>query len=78
MCYRGLSYESNTAIVETIETEITAMFRGQTYQIRRPLLEACRQSHRHLKYRGVAYAVNETPAMPQITPTDKIINPAFR
>ena len=79
LCYRGLSYESNSPIIETIETEVTAMFRGQAYQVRRPLIEACCQSQMNLKYRCVAYAVNETPFIKlQISATDKIINPVFR
>lgn len=38
--YRGVSYESNPQIIETVETGVTAMFRGQTYQVRCSLVGA--------------------------------------
>ncbi|HAA27187.1 MAG TPA: DUF4278 domain-containing protein [Cyanobacteria bacterium UBA8553] len=76
--YRGLSYESHSENIETIETGVTGIFRGQTYQIRRPLVEACSQPHMNLKYRGIAYTVNPTSAIkPQISQKNNGNNPAF-
>ena len=60
---RGVSYEFNPQIIETFETGVTAMFRGQTYQIRHPRVGAYSQRQMNLKYRGVAYRVNPTQSM---------------
>ena len=69
--YRGVSYESNPQIIETVETGVTAMFRGQTYQVRCSLVKAYSQPQMNLKYRGVAYTLNPTPAInPQLSLKD--------
>lgn len=74
LCYRGVSYESNPQIIETVETGIIAMFRGQTYQVRRQTVESYSQPQMNLKYRGVAYTLNPTPTInPQISPKDDYI-----
>lgn len=76
--YRGLSYESHPQIIDTIDTRVTGIFRGQTYQVRRPLGEPCSQPHMNLKYRGVAYTIKPNPAIkPQISPENNGINSAF-
>lgn len=61
--YRGQSYESHPQIIDTIETGVTGIFRGQTYQVHRLLGETCSQPHMNLKYRGVAYTVKIIPVV---------------
>ncbi len=76
--YRGLSYESHPQIIDTIETGVTGIFSGQTYQVRRPLVEACSQLHMNLKYRGIAYTVKPNSAIkPQVSQKNNRIDPAF-
>ncbi|MBW4632410.1 MAG: DUF4278 domain-containing protein [Iphinoe sp. HA4291-MV1] len=35
--YRGVSYQSNSQLIQTTESDIYANFRGLVYQIRRPI-----------------------------------------
>ena len=53
--YRGNSYDHNPQSIETVESEITAKFRGTTYKIQQPVYLAVPNSILNLKYRGVAY-----------------------
>ena len=55
--YRGNSYESHPQVIETYDTGITAKYRGQTYQVPRPLARTCSGPLASLKYRGVAYTI---------------------
>ncbi len=55
--YRGNSYESHPQRIETYDTGITAKYRGQTYQVRRPLARTGSQPLMNLKYRGIVYTI---------------------
>lgn len=61
--YRGNCYESHSQVIETHDTEITANYRGLSYQVRRPLARTCSQAPVNLKYRGIAYTKNQAPAI---------------
>jgi Domain of unknown function (DUF4278) len=52
--YRGVSYTFESQSIATIETEISAKFRGSTYRIRRPI-DPPIFPLQNLMYRGVAY-----------------------
>ena len=52
--YRGISYQPQEALVETIPSNITAKFLGKPYLIRRPLNPSSSQLGLR-KYRGIAY-----------------------
>jgi hypothetical protein len=52
--YRGISYQSQEALVKTIPSNIAAKFLGKTYFIRRPLNLSSPQLGLR-KYRGIAY-----------------------
>jgi Domain of unknown function (DUF4278) len=52
--FHGATYEYNPTLVETIETEITAQFRGIEYQIRH-LKKPLPQAKKQLIYRGIPY-----------------------
>ncbi|MBD1835657.1 DUF4278 domain-containing protein [Cyanobacteria bacterium FACHB-472] len=53
--YRGNSYEHNPQSIETVESEITAKYRGATYKIKQPVNLAVPDSAVNLRFRGVAY-----------------------
>jgi len=53
--YRGNSYEHNLQSIETVDSEITAKFRGATYKIKQPVNLAVPDSVVNLRFRGVAY-----------------------
>jgi hypothetical protein len=53
--YRGNYYEHNPQSIETVESEITAKYRGATYKIKQPVNLAVPDSILNLKFRGVAY-----------------------
>jgi len=53
--YRGNSYEHNPQSIETVESEITAKYRGANYKIKQPVNLAVPDSILNLKFRGVAY-----------------------
>ncbi|MBD1835166.1 DUF4278 domain-containing protein [Cyanobacteria bacterium FACHB-472] len=53
--YRGNSYDHNPQSIETIQSEITAKFRGVTYKINHRVPALVRDSIVNLKFRGVAY-----------------------
>ena len=54
LSYRGLDYALQTVAIDSIETGLTARFRGLDYTIRRPInILSSRTGIR--KYRGVAY-----------------------
>ncbi len=52
LIYRGIPYTPNKATIETTDAGISATFRGQTYNIRRPAFFNAPYS-RNLVYRGV-------------------------
>jgi hypothetical protein len=52
--YRGISYQPQEALVETIPSNIAAKFLGKPYFIRRPLNPSSPQLGLR-KYRGIAY-----------------------
>jgi hypothetical protein len=58
--YRGNSYEHNPQSIETVESEITAKYRGATYKIKQPVNLAVPDSVVNLKFRGVAYIKGKT------------------
>ncbi|MCU0532421.1 MAG: DUF4278 domain-containing protein [Hydrococcus sp. Prado102] len=54
--YRGVAYDSTSNLESSVETDLTASFRGQTYRVRRPLgVSHC--SHQMLVYRGIPYTL---------------------
>jgi len=53
--YRGNYYEHNPQSIETVESEITAKYRGATYKIKQPVPLAVPDSVLKLKFRGIAY-----------------------
>jgi hypothetical protein len=52
--YRGISYQPQEALVETIPSNIAAKFLGKPYLVRRPLNLSSSQLGLR-KYRGIAY-----------------------
>ncbi|MBE9169918.1 DUF4278 domain-containing protein [Pleurocapsales cyanobacterium LEGE 06147] len=52
--YRGISYQPQEALIETIPSNIAARFLGKTYFVRRPLNPSSPQLGLR-KYRGIAY-----------------------
>ena len=54
LTYRGYAYYPNNNQFETIASEYTACFRGQSYTPRRPVQTSNSQLGLR-KYRGVAY-----------------------
>jgi len=52
--YRGISYQPQEALVETIPSDTAAKFRGKPYLIRRPINPSSPQLGLR-KYRGIAY-----------------------
>ncbi len=78
LSYRGASYESTSHTVDSIETGITAKFRGQTYQKSLPINLPVDQPAVALKYRGVSYTPDEAFASkPQTSPIISTISPAL-
>lgn len=55
LLYRGNHYESISQNLTTVKTEIIACFRGQRYQINRPVFQVNYQKTINLKYRGIPY-----------------------
>jgi hypothetical protein len=53
--YRGNSYEHNPQSLETVDSEITAKYRGATYKVKQVVNLAVPDSILNLKFRGVAY-----------------------
>lgn len=58
--YRGNSYEHNPQSIETVESEITAKYRGANYKIKQPVNLAVPDSILNFKFRGVAYIKGKT------------------
>ncbi len=53
--YRGSSYTSTSQNIETVTSNISAQFLGQTYQIRRAVQPSSSQSGVSLQFRGSLY-----------------------
>jgi hypothetical protein len=53
--YRGNSYKHNPQLIETVENQITAKYRGANYKIKQSVKFNVPDSIVNLKYRGVAY-----------------------
>jgi hypothetical protein len=53
--YRGNFYDHNPQLIETVESQITANYRGATYKIKESINPTVPDSIVNLKYRGVAY-----------------------
>lgn len=53
--YRGNFYEYKPQFVETLESEITAKYRGANYKVKQPVHLPVPHAIVNLKYRGVAY-----------------------
>jgi Domain of unknown function (DUF4278) len=54
LTYRGITFQATQNDVETVETNLTAKFRGTVYHVRRPVTVPNNTLHR-LVYRGVGY-----------------------
>jgi Domain of unknown function (DUF4278) len=52
--FLGASYDCSHYFLDTVESEITGKFHGNTYKIRCPIITRS-IAVRNLKYRGVAY-----------------------
>lgn len=55
LSYRGLSYEVNSPEIETT-SDISARYRGVTYQVRRCINRSVYHSPSELKFRGIPYS----------------------
>jgi hypothetical protein len=55
LSYRGLSYEANSRLVDSTESNVTAQYRGLSYQVHRPVNKLGVQSPIALKFRGTSY-----------------------
>ena len=64
--FKGQTYLATNSQVATVDTEYTARYRGQEYQIRVPVMpenvERCQLSASIRKYRGVNYIVERKVA----------------
>ncbi|MUG96358.1 DUF4278 domain-containing protein [Scytonema sp. UIC 10036] len=58
--YRGLSYTSTSQNIETVNSQISAQFLGQSYQIRRVVQPSSFQSRVSLQFRGSLYFRSES------------------
>ena len=54
LSYRGVTYSKQNAQVETLVSDRTGRFLGQTYPLRRPV-ETWKPKMSSQKYRGIAY-----------------------
>ncbi len=54
LCYRGAKYQAQNKSVNSVESEYTARFLGQTYTLRHASYQTPLPSE-VLKYRGVVY-----------------------
>ena len=56
LCFLGQTYFVSNNMVDTVETENTACFRGQRYALRRPVQSFNLESRPSIRiYRGVVY-----------------------
>lgn len=53
--YRGLSYTPTSQNIETVASNSSAQFLGQTYQIRRPVQPSSSESSVNLQFRAASY-----------------------
>lgn len=53
--YRGLSYTSTSQNIETVASNSSAQFLGQTYQIRRAVQPSSSEASVSLQFRGSLY-----------------------
>ena len=60
LSYRGISYESEPLVFETIESDIGGKYRGQTWKERYPR-HIPQLKPKSIKYRGVAYSTLPLP-----------------
>jgi Domain of unknown function (DUF4278) len=55
LVYRGLPYESNSQAIETTESDMSAQYRGSSYQVRHSNSQLGVQHKVSLKFRGASY-----------------------
>lgn len=60
LCYRGVVHTYYSGSIQGAETKETALFLGNTYQVRQPIYQP-KQEKLNLVYRGVAYSTGHTP-----------------
>lgn len=54
LCYRGAKYQAASNSINTVATEMTGRFLGQTYTLRQANYQCPLQSDLY-KYRGIIY-----------------------
>ena len=68
--YRGISYQSNIATIQTPQTQGEAKYRGQSYPLRQSEIQV-KHSQNPIIYRGVKYNYPENLSS---SPTGLVIN----
>lgn len=68
--YRGIPYESNAHTMTSVDSGITAKFRGFIYHIQRPLKTYLHSAY-VLKYRGISYIKGNYRISPSTYKIDK-------
>ena len=61
LSYRGVSYEGEPLVLETIESDIGGKYRGQTWKHRYPRHIPHIKPKAYMQYRGVAYSTRPLP-----------------
>ncbi|MGL6136104.1 MAG: DUF4278 domain-containing protein, partial [Planktothrix sp.] len=59
LTYRGHQYESFLSPMDTVESELTGKYRGQSVQFHYPRHVPVPKTSHPLKYRGVSYSSTE-------------------
>lgn len=60
LIYRGVSYEYNSAVVETVKGKVGGKFRGLDWRFHNPKKSLVLQPPFNLTYRGVTYVNHPT------------------
>ena len=67
LTYRGICYQTSNLTVNTQKTQVTGIYRGQSYQLSGGL-QVVSKPARNLTYRGVKYdnsTVNSSTSIPR-------------
>ena len=77
LIYRGISYEYNPPVVETVEGQVGGKYRGLDWRFHNLKKSLLLQPPVNLTYRGVTYA-NRPTATPEAVPTGQNIQEKAR
>ena len=77
LIYRGISYEYNPPVVETVEGQVGGKYRGLDWRFHNLKKSLLLQPPVNLTYRGVTYA-NRPTAAPEAVPTGQNIQEKAR